>query len=455
MMKKFFKTVAMAIAAVAMMTGLASCNNDDLGQAPESVRTRATVTIPHNTVISANTTWSSTNEYILNGKVYVDAPATLTIEPGTVIKGAYNADSLLASALVITRGAKINASGTATNPIVFTAQNGQIGGWGGLVLLGSAPINRADQVIEGINPNSVPSGIDVYYGGGGAGLGDSLDNSGVLQYVRVEFAGAAIAEANELNAFTFGGVGKGTTLDHLQAYYGDDDSFEFFGGNVNAKYLVSTSPNDDNFDFDFGYTGKIQFAVATADPNAAYSSDPNGIECDNDGSGSGATPFTHPVLSNLTIVGTSNGQIAEGGDSNNPGYLLAGARFRRNTQYTLVNSIAYGYPTAIWNNTSNSHRFQYNVVWGVTTAYLDFPVGEPDSTNNAVANASSIILTSPFGDYYNSNALKPTGNPALTGANFTGLDMSFFTTTTYKGAIATGVANAWIRDPWVNKNFPL
>src|SRR5690606_16868952 len=114
--------------------------------------------------------------------------------------------------------------------------------------------------IEGINPTVVPSGVDVYYGGGGAGLGTANDNSGTLRYVRVEYAGAKISEANELNAFTFGGVGSGTTLDHLQAYQGADDAFEFFGGTVDAKYLVSTATDDDAFDFDFGYRGRIQFA---------------------------------------------------------------------------------------------------------------------------------------------------------------------------------------------------
>ena len=241
-----------------------------------------------------------------------------------------------------------------------------------------------------------------------------------------------------------------TTLDHLQAYYGNDDSFEFFGGCVDAKYLVSTSPNDDNFDFDNGYTGRIQFAVATADASANYSSDPNGIECDNDATGSGVKPITHPILSNLTIVGTSDGQIASGG--NPTGYLYNGARFRRNTQYTLVNSIVYGYYySGVWNNTSNSHRFQDNVVWGISTNFRDFPSGEPDNTNIGVSSASFLGLTSPFGNYYNSNALRPTSSsPAYSGADFTGLDTSFFDDSIdYKGAVSTSGANwlllAWIR----------
>lgn len=457
-MKNFFKTAAMVVATIAMTAGFASCDNDDLGQAPESVSTKATVVIPHNTVITANTTWSSTNEYILNGKVYVDAPATLTIQPGTVIKGVYNSDPYLASALVVTRGAKINAEGTAANPIVFTAQNGQKGGWGGIVLLGRAPINQDDQVIEGIDPVvvDIPAGVDVEYGGGGAGLGDSDDDSGVLRYVRVEYAGAAISPANELNAFTFGGVGKGTTLEYLQAYYGADDAFEWFGGTVDAKYLVSTATDDDAFDFDFGYIGRIQFAVSTIDPSASYSSDPNGIECDNQG-GSGpwpATPKTHPVLSNFTIVGTSNGAIGGGGVG---GYLKSGANFRRGTEFTLVNSILYGFPRGILKETDAiNYVLRNNVVAAVGTPGIAFSASSTTNaafvahvSNDSVA-VSGITLSDPFNysTFYTSNALKPTGGAALDGDYYTHSD-SWFTNTQYKGAIANGLPNSWLRQSWI------
>ncbi len=454
-MKKIFQTVAMVVTTIAMMAGLASCN-DDLGQAPDSVETRATVIIPHNTVITANTTWSSTNEYILNGKVYVDAPATLTIQPGTTIKGVYNSEPTLASALIITRGAKINANGTASNPIVFTAQNGQKGGWGGLVLLGGAPINQSDQLIEGISPSTVPSGVDVYYGGGGAGLGDCDDNSGVLRYVRVEYAGAKIADANELNSFTFGGVGKGTILEYLQAYYGADDAFEFFGGCVDARYLVSTATDDDAFDFDFGYRGRIQFAVSTIDPLLTYSSDPNGIECDNQGGSSSwpAYPKTYPQLSNLTIVGTSNGAIGGGGVS---GYLKSGANFRRGTQFKLVNSIIYGFPTGLLFETDNTAMdslvFVNNVIaktptgvhWAKNPTSLTWTM---PASNDLVASDANIVLSSPWGDAYNSNALRPISGAAIDGDYYTHTD-SWFTNVEYKGAIAKGVVVSWLQESWI------
>ena len=460
-MKKNFKTVAMAVATIAMMAGLASCN-DDLGQTPESVETRATVIIPHNTVITANTTWSSANEYILSGKVYVKAPATLTIQPGTTIKGVYNSEPTLASALIVTRGAKINANGNATNPIVFAAQNGQKGGWGGLVLLGGAPINQPDQLIEGISPSTVPSGVDVYYGGGGAGLGDCDDNSGTLRYVRVEYAGAKIADANELNSFTFGGVGKGTILEYLQAYYGADDAFEFFGGCVDARYLVSTATDDDAFDFDFGYKGRIQFAVSTIDPSASYSSDPNGIECDNQG-GSGpwpATPKTHPVLSNLTIIGTANGTFTGG----NGGNLKSGANFRRGTEFTLVNSIVYGFPTGVLLENINANPSPSSELKGMVISSVNANrevVGLTSAVDTLCLSyvaPSGITLTAEWAQFYTTNALKPTGGPALNSCIYTHTDPWFTATNYYKGAIDRN-GDSWLMsgefDGWTlpQKNY--
>ncbi|GAB6122642.1 hypothetical protein [Dysgonomonas termitidis] len=432
-MKKLIFLFVVTIVS-ALFTG---CSNDLTDEGPANVATKATVTIPHNTIITSDVTWSNTNEYILNGKVYVKAPATLTIQAGTTVKGVYNADPELASALIVTRGAKISAIGTFTNPVILTAQNGLEGGWGGLVLLGKAPLNRVDQVIEGINPSVVPSGVDVYYGGGGAGLGDAEDSSGTLRYVRVEYAGAKISEANELNAFTFGGVGRGTTLDHLQAYRGADDAFEFFGGTVDAKYLVSTATDDDAFDFDFGYQGRIQFAVSTIDPSLSYSSDPNGIECDNDGTGSTAEPFTHPTLSNFTITGTQSGSALNA--------LKSAANFRRNAQFTLVNSVLYGFPSGVLKETVNPSTLLNNVV-SSTVANQEFNTFTPDVSNLARA-WNNLILSSPFGAY-RSTALQPTGGAAIDGSYYSHTD-AWFTNTQYKGALVSIGANWLTQGLWV------
>ncbi|RNL86268.1 hypothetical protein ED312_11550 [Sinomicrobium pectinilyticum] len=443
---KFSRLMALSAVAAIVTVGFQSCSSEEENLDPVSVKTRAVVTIPANTVISSNTTWSSANEYLLQGKVWVSG-ATLTIQAGTLIRGAFNSNPVNASALVITRTGRIEAEGTATNPIVMTAEanHQEKGGWGGLVILGNAQINQSpNQQIEGISTGVVPTGVNATYGTNNAGNND--EDSGTLRYVRVEYAGASIAEANELNAFTFGGVGSGTVVDHCQAYYGADDAFEFFGGRVNARYLVATACDDDAFDFDFGYQGKIQYGIVTIDGSENYSSDPNGIECDNDGSGSSNTPFTHPVLSNLTIVGTIDGGIAGGG--NPTGSLYNAARFRRNTQYTLVNSIAYGYPTGIWNNTaqsSSSITIANNVVASVTAnrEYVGFS-STPPATGNIASAVNSITLDSPWGNPYTTDALKPTGGAAIDGNYYTHTD-PFFDNTQYKGAIdKTG--SSWLAD---------
>lgn len=434
-----FSTMLLAGVLAAGMS-MTSCSNED--EVINSVDTRAArsvVVISAGEIPADKLHWTAGNEYHLDGKVAVPVGQTLTIDAGTKVVGLTKSDAVNASALIVPRGAKIEATGTASNPIVMTAENGQEGGWGGIVLLGNAPINQSGDVyIEGIDEDYLPSSlqhVDFRYGGN-----NPSDNSGILQYVRVEFAGASVSPDNELNAFTFGGVGSGTTVDHCQAYRGADDGFEFFGGCVNAKYLVSTATDDDAFDFDYGYTGKIQFAVATIDALLTYSGDPNGIECDNDGSSSSNQPFTHPVLSNLTIVGTSTGSAANA--------LKSAANFRRNCQFTLANSILYGYPTGLLcetNNASNS-IFTHNVI-SVSNGGTAISDDGFDGTENSIVTPDGIVLGSPWGNYKLAASLRPTDDPAKTGADFSALD-GWFTTTTYKGAVAPTGVN-WLTQNWI------
>ena len=441
-MKKFLlSTTVVLTTCLVCGLGLTSCS-EDASDSPVSVSTRTTENLAQ--IISANKTLYANVTYVLTGKTYVTNGATLTIEPGTRIEGVAAALPINASALIITKGSKIVANGTATAPIIMTAQNGTKGGWGGLVLLGQATVNQGNNgMIEGITSSVVPAGIDVTYGGN-----NDADNSGVLRYVRVEYAGASIAEANELNAFTFGGVGSGTTVDHCQAYQGADDAFEFFGGAVNCKYLVATANDDDAFDFDFGYRGKIQFAVATIDPSLTYSSDPNGIECDNDGSSSALTPFTHPVLSNLTIVGTTTGK------TNANVALKSAADFRRNCQFTLVNSVLYGFPRGILKETANTtYTLENNVVCAVPSTGINFSADKsatttftPSTTNSGLTSYDDIILNNPWGGYKSVDALMPVGDPALSGASFAGL--TGFDVVTYKGAFSD-LEDTWTSATWV------
>ena len=244
--------------------------------------------------ITTNTTWTKNNTYLLSGFVYVKDGATLTIEPGTVIEG----QNLSKGSLIVTRGAKIMASGTPDEPIVFTSDQNSpsYGDWGGVIICGKAPTNASNNGVDG--EGLIEGGVGELYGGS-----DPNDNSGVLRYVRIEYAGIAFQPNNEINGLTMGGVGAGTTIEYVQVSYANDDSFEWFGGTVNCKYLIAYRGLDDDFDCDFGYSGNIQFAYAQRDPGVADISGSNGFEIDNDANGTGRTPKTRPTFSNVTIVG--------------------------------------------------------------------------------------------------------------------------------------------------------
>lgn len=246
--------------------------------------------------IDADTTWTCDNLYILLDLTYVVGDSVLTVEPGTVVQGDEKA------ALVVTRGSQLVTEGTATDPVVFTSSLAEgsraPGDWGGLVLLGEATLNSAtgENQIEGIDPTEDRGA----YGGT-----DDESSCGHLQYTRVEFAGDFFGVAdNELNAVTLGGCGSGTLLEYVQAHRGLDDGFEFFGGQANAHHLVVSSTDDDGIDWDFGYTGNIQFAVVQQDPDIVpNSTDPNGMEGDNHPTDFGLTPIASPTLYNITLIG--------------------------------------------------------------------------------------------------------------------------------------------------------
>jgi hypothetical protein len=303
--------------------------------------------------ISTNTTWTADKTYTLKGFIHVASGATLTIEPGTKIMGDFNT---LGSSLFILRGAKIQAVGTAANPIVFTSSRAagqrQPGDWGGLILIGNATINRSGTVsVEGTatDGDAVVSGKNyrVNYSGGTA----DDDNSGTLSYVRVEFAGYAPIQDQELNSFTFAAVGSGTRVSYTQAMAGLDDSYEFFGGGLVGDHMVSYESGDDHFDMSEGFKGKLQYLIAMQSTqltprtgSGSVSTDPQGIE--NDGcNGSGcdlgfnSTPFTVPVIANFTLVGT--GDAATSGASGGIGMML-----RRGTGGYYVNGVATRYPRA-------------------------------------------------------------------------------------------------------------
>lgn len=386
--------------------------------------------------------------WILKGYVYVTDGVTITFEAGCIVKS----DITEKGALIIERGAKLIAQGTAANPIVFTSGKAigsrAPGDWGGIILLGKAPTNRP------LDPApTIEGGVGRQYGGT-----DPLDESGILRYVRIEYAGIAAEPGSEINGLTCGGVGSGTIIENVQVSFGNDDAYEFFGGTVNAKNLIAFATADDDFDFDFGYSGKIQFAVSCRKPDFVDAGDAgNGIECDNDGSGTAALPKTKPQLSNFTIIGPNDaaGTAANHNFSN---------RWRRATQFILRNSILMGHPDAGFSTESdatlndyyinNVSEFKNNLVHATALPYKT--ANAAIATNSLIqtkaeaegcityATSAAIQLTSPF---YSTtpNFLPAVGSPALSGTSFTGMN-AFFTATTYRGAFGT---NNWTAT-WTN-----
>lgn len=340
----FTRRTARAAIAIPLLAA-AACSDD----APTSPTPPRDACADANGVISAdittNCTLTANRTYVIQGYRKVQNGATLTIEPGTKITGPTTG----ASALFVLRGAKIQAAGTAVAPIVFTsgqaAGSRRPGDFGGLIIVGNAPINRTGAAIltEG------PAG-EVYSGGTNA-----TDNSGTLRYVRVEFAGYAEVADEELNSFTFYAVGSGTTLDFLQAMSGVDDSFEWFGGTVDGKHLVSYEAGDDHFDFSEGYRGRNQYLIAYQSrriaprPPALLSSDPQGFEGDGCEIGKpGCTsyhsqPYTMPVFANFTVIGS--GSLV----ANYPSGGGIGARVRRGAGGFLVNGIIARWPSKGFN----------------------------------------------------------------------------------------------------------
>lgn len=413
--------------------------------------------------ITGNVMWNYDTIYLLSGKVYLINGATLTIAPGTLIKGDY---SVAGSALIVTRGAKIYAIGEPTRPIVFTSSqapgNRATADWGGLVIAGNATVN-------------VPGGIGTFEGGnlsnpnaGGGGAADGqygglndLDNSGELKYVRIEYAGFPYAPNNELNGLTMGGVGSGTKISYVQVSYGFDDSFEWFGGNVNCNHLISYRTNDDDFDTDFGFRGRVQFGVALRDTAVAdVVSGANSFESDNDATGTNLTPITSPVFSNMTLVGP---QFTPSTTINVN--FKRGAHIRRNSRESIFNSIFMGWPVGVKIDGDSCHRNAdslwlevQNTVIAASAQNLDSTAGGvwpitnwfnmAPNANTIYAANTSVMLTSPF-SYSNPDFRPLAGSPVLTGAAFTNpkLGAAYFDQTpTYRGAFG---ATNWM-DGWAN-----
>jgi hypothetical protein len=282
----FRKLTVLAVATVLTLAGMATFSSSASAQGNVIVISGD---------ITRNMTLKRKKTYLLQGGVFVRSGAKLTIKAGTTI----NCDT--GSFLVVDKGAKIIAKGTAERPIVFTsaqpASQRRRGDWGGIIFNGNAPINVTGGVAEG-------------EGGTGAyGGTDPDDNQGTMRYVRVEWAGFPISPDNELNGFAFQGAGSGGTFEFLEALNGGDDGFEWFGGTANARNIVSVGSLDDSIDWTFGWTGKVQFAVVQQRADGAGVAD-RGIEADNNETDFGLTPRSSPQLANVTLVGDTDPEFA-------------------------------------------------------------------------------------------------------------------------------------------------
>ncbi len=385
-------------------------------------------TVPVTTSITNNTTWTANNVYLLSGQIYVKNGATLTIEPGTKILGDKAA---VGAGLFITQGSKLNAVGTKDLPIVFTSNQvaglRSAGDWGGVILMGRGSNNNAGGIanIEGILASA-----DTQFGGGTSP--NDADNSGILQYVRIEFAGYIYAVNKEINGLTLGAVGSGTTIDHIQVSFSNDDAYEWFGGTVNCRYLVSYRNLDDDFDTDNGYSGKVQFALSVRDPNIADNpsvSTSEGFESDNDAAGSTSTPLTSAIFSNITLVGPLRGV---------PGSTIAsgykrGARIRRDSNLKIYNSIFMDHLTGVYidgllceaNATSGALKFNNNITAGNntgknternSTSTYNMSAWYGAGMNDSVVSSAG-ILTTPY-DFYAPDYRPISGSLALSNISF-------------------------------------
>lgn len=475
-MKKYF---LIASTMVSLITGCRKIEMDGepfLVEVPGTGGGVAGRTITLSGHISKDTTLLKVDNNILSGLVYVDAGVTLTVEKGATVKGAYSGTNT--AALIVKRGAKLMAVGTQDEPIIFTSASPTpaSGDWGGIELLGKAAINSSNGGKPGLY---IPEGgFNTAAGDGLAGSGDDIaptpvndDNSGTLQYVRIDYAGYAFLPNQEINALTMACVGSGTTIDHIQVSYAKDDAFEWFGGTVNCKYLVAYKTQDDDFDTDNGFSGSVQFGLIVRDSSIADVSKSESFESDNDGTGSALTPQTKAVFCNVS----SFGPLATPNNIGNNNYQGAAVQIRRNSSLSIFNSAFIGWSTGILIDAGLGNPTDKNIAAGTLqlsgilliscktpiayTASSSVPTGETQASISAwftgnpknkvlTQTAEQAVYTRPF-DYLSPD-WGPFGNsavviPAATNTYFDDQllkDRPFITKVDFIGGIAPSGENA-------------
>lgn len=390
--------------------------------------------------IEVNTTWTKDKIYRLKGFVRVGnesvfgtvtKTATLTIEAGTTVIG----ERASKGTLIVQRGSKLIAEGTVDSPIVFTSERAvgerEAGDWGGVVICGKGVSNLPDVQAS----RELEGGYGAFHGGS-----DAADNSGTLKYVRIEFAGVPINPNQEINSLTMGSVGSGTTIDYVQASFGLDDSFEWFGGSVNAKHLIAYKGLDDDFDTDNGYSGYVQFGIGIRGASQADISGSNGFESDNDSKGSSLTPFTSAIFANMSIIG-AKGEAATSISAS----FQNGAQLRRNTKLKIYNTVITGYPNGIYvdnqlpgaaANAASGDIDLKNIVlagvpswgtnnWGTGGTVSFNPKGVPVSDNEQNAALTAILIGTQKPSEWFAGL---TGNKVIVKSATTGLDATLWST---------------------------
>jgi hypothetical protein len=466
-MKNIFKSAL--IPSLVLVIGFTSCKKDTPDEqtiAPESLTLSGE--------IKSSLSLKENSTYTLKGRVIVSNNSVLTIPAGTQILVETAASAADKGALIITKGSKININGTKEKPVVFTsaAASKSPGDWIGIIVMGKASTNGSGGMLN-LAGHTVSN--DTQFGGSEDG-----DNSGSIKYLRLEFAGGlnpALEEEWALDmtsGLSLNGVGSGTTIENVMVKHSRDDAFQFVGGTVNAKYLIAYNNGDDNFDFDRGYRGKLQFIVSYNPTGSTLAIRAHGMESLNDKDASDATPYTRPVISNMTIIGPQ-------GTDNDMTHQSQGIYIRRNTRFNVQNSIIAGYSNGglmlcpktkplLVNNQGS--EFKYNLVNADLQArsftYDDGPSGiviipDPEVTGYAVQAEPNVIQKPSLnrnkvtgttelqlkGLYAGSPDLSPAaGSPAMSNANLTGADFStFFTAAAHVGAVGTDnwtAASGWV-----------
>lgn len=396
-----------------------------------------TIEVSSSTEGVGTTTWTSDNVYVLSGFVFVNEGQKLTIEEGTIIKGT-SGTGAQASALIVAKGGKIMAEGTAENPIIFTALEDQImpgetkstlpltarGYWGGVILLGNAPITTATGLanIEGI-PVEETRG---QYGGD-----DEADNSGIMRYVSIRHGGTEIGEGNEINGLTMGGVGNATTIEYIEVISNKDDGFEWFGGTVNTKYLVSAYCGDEGMDYDQGWKGTNQFWFVYQDEEGDKGGEHDGGSSDCET----CEPYSTPVIANATYRGGGANTLLVYQDNAGGTYLNSiFTNFGKGIQIEDLESGEDSYNRFVTGDLQIRNNIFFNVVGGDETKYI-LSTG---FTSNDLSSEENFANNTTLDPQFNSLFI-PAADVSAVGS----VEGDFFTTVDYAGAFDPAEATPW------------